>query len=151
MKKVFDIETLSMIEVPEDYIRCSICKKWKPLVEYCRIKSEKLWPRRNCESCHMMDFDEMKRLEHTTHRILHSEGVQRILRIEADKKAYYENSVPVEMMIEYLQSLPKNSRLFVGQSGFYAEGKFGFVEFPIFKKSFDDIQYYRIGFSSQEA
>ena len=38
MKKVFDIETLSMIEVPEDYIRCSICKKWKAPVEYSRNK-----------------------------------------------------------------------------------------------------------------
>lgn len=150
MKKVFDLTTLTFIEVPEDYIRCSICEKWKPPVEYCRTKSGKQ-TRTNCESCYMMDFDEMKRLGRTTHKILQSEGVQRILRIEADKKAYYENSIPVEMMIEYLQSLPKNSRLFVGQSGYYAEGKFGFVEFPIFKKSFDDIQYYRIGFSSQEA
>lgn len=150
MKKVFDIETLSMIEVPEDYIRCSICKKWKAPVEYCRNKDGKQ-TRTNCESCYMMDFDEMKSLSKRTRKILYSEGVQRILREESDKKAYYENSIPVEMMIEYLQSLPKNSRLFVGQSGYYAEGKFGFVEFPIFKKSVDDIQYYRIGFSLQEA
>lgn len=150
MKKVFDIETMSMIEVPEDYIRCSICKKWKPPVEYCRNKDGKQ-TRTNCESCYMMDFDEMKRLGNTTNKILQSEGVQRVLRIESNKKAYYENSIPVEMMIEYLQSLPKNSRLFVGQSGYYAEGMFGCIEYPIFKKSIDDIQYYRIGFSSQEA
>jgi len=150
MKKVFDIETLSMIEVPEDYIRCSICKKWKPPVEYCRNKDGKQ-TRTNCESCYMMDFDEMKRLGSATKKILYSEKAQRILKEEADKQAYYENSVPVETMIEYLQSLPKNSRLFVEQSGYYAEGKFGYVEYPIFKKSFDDIPYYCIGFSSQEA
>lgn len=150
MKKVFDIETLSMIEVPEDYIRCSICKKWKPAVEYCQNKDGKQ-TRTICESCYMMDFDEMKSLGSATDKILNLEWVRRIRREESDKKEYYENSVPVEMMIEYLQSLPKNSRLFVGQSGYYAEGKFGCVEYPIFKKSFDDIQYYRIGFSSQEA
>ena len=150
MKKVFDIETLSMIEVPEDYIRCSICKKWKPPVDYCRNKDGKQ-TRTNCESCYMMDFDEMKSLESATKKILYSEKAQRILKEEFDKKEYYENSVPVETMIEYLQSLPKNSRLFVEQSGYYAEGKFGYVEYPIFKKSFDDIPYYCIGFSSQEA
>lgn len=150
MKKVFDIETMSFVEVPDNYIKCSICKKWKAPVEYCRNKDGKQ-TRTNCESCYMMDFDEMKSLGSATDKILNSEWVRRIRREESDKKEYYENSVPVEMMIEYLQSLPKNSRLFVGQSGYYAEGKFGFVEFPIFKKSIDDIQYYRIGFSSQEA
>lgn len=59
------LELLSIVEVPDDYISCSICGKWHPIQAY-NNDNLNIQTRTNCKSCYELPFDDMKELKGKT-------------------------------------------------------------------------------------
>jgi len=63
MKK--ELELLSIVEVSDDYIRCSVCGKWHPIQSYNNDNGN-IRTRTNCKDCYELPFDDMKSLKEKT-------------------------------------------------------------------------------------
>lgn len=69
MKKV--LELLEIVEVPEDYIQCSVCGKFHPYDSY-KKPEEKQRSRTNCKTCYEMPHVDMMDLKEKTQTVLKS-------------------------------------------------------------------------------
>lgn len=149
MKTVFDVNTVSMIEVPDDYKKCSVCGKWCEWNSF-KNEDEEKQSRNNCRDCYNMPWEEMKELKIITLEKFKSPAVRKFLAREVRKKEFFHNSISVQDMIEALKTLPKDARIYVGQDGYFAEGRFGEIFTPKHPPEIIyGIQYYAIGHSSQ--
>lgn len=62
-KRVMSVKTLDVVEVPEDYIKCSVCGSWEPPESYTEREDGKQ-TRTNCKSCYESPsnlWDELKK------------------------------------------------------------------------------------------
>lgn len=59
------LELLTIVEVPDDYIRCTVCGKWYPIQAY-NNENLNIQKRTNCKSCYELPFDDMKELKEKT-------------------------------------------------------------------------------------
>lgn len=150
MKTVFDLHSISMIEVPYDYKECSVCGKWCEGDSF-KKEDEEAQSRSNCRDCYMMPWEDMKKLKIMTLEKYKSAAVRNFLSREIEKRNFFHNSISVQEMIEALQSLPKDARLYMKQDGYYSEGKFGEIFMPEQDTAvkIDGIEYFAIGYSSQ--
>ena len=149
MKEIIDIEKLIIIEVPKDYIECSICGKYFPKESYCR-EGESYLSRTNCSSCYHSKMDDMRNLEEEVKKIKNSTKYKSVQTNWIKKKQFYGNSISVGEMIEALQKLSPTDRIFIGQDGYYAEGNFAEIYIPEdFEYADNNIYFYKIGHSSQ--
>ena len=59
MKYVVDRNTLTIIQVPDDYIECSMCYKWAAPAEF-RKEGETHQSRTNCTACHDLGMNKFQ-------------------------------------------------------------------------------------------
>ena len=147
-KRVMSVKTLDVVEVPEDYIQCSICGSWEPPESYTEREDGKQ-TRTNCKSCYISPSDLWGELKKKRQEAERSEKYLSNKRFEQERIAYFSNSISVQEMVQALQKLPENARLYVGQEGHYANGKFADIFLPELQKTVDDTLYYQIGYSDQ--
>lgn len=65
MKYVIDAVALKVIEVPDDYIECSVCHKWMPKTSYCDERGIQV--RTNCEECYHLKHENLVELQKKYH------------------------------------------------------------------------------------
>lgn len=147
-KTVMSVKTCEPIDVPENYIRCSVCGSWEPPESYTK-REDGVQDRTNCKACYEAPQESWKEIKAKKQDAINSLQYQLNLQKLSESKNYMANSISVEEMIEALQELPKGSRLFVGQEGYYADGKFASIYKPIQKKFIDGVTYFEVGYSSQ--
>lgn len=58
MKYVVDSVNLKVIQVPDDYIECTVCHKWCPPEDF-HNEGETCQTRTNCSECYFMDHSKM--------------------------------------------------------------------------------------------
>lgn len=108
-----------------------------------------MW-RTNCVDCYNLPMEEMKALDVATKSIKMSFDYRAAVKAFKIECSYFGNSVSVKEMIAALKKLPKDARLFVGQEGYYADGELASCYVPTeVEKQFDNIDFYSIGYSSQ--
>ena len=146
--KIIDIRTVEVIDVPDDYICCSICGVYHPKSEYMK-DNETTQSRTNCSSCYKTDIEKWEEIKTNVENTKKTRKYQTVKRELDDKLQYFGNSISVQEMIDYLLELAPTDRIFIGQEGYYAEGKFADIFKPEFKKSYDNVHFYEIGYSSQ--
>lgn len=158
MKNVVDLNTFTftVIEVPDDYIQCSVCGVWKDPIAY-RNTGEERQSRTNCEVCYNMPYEEMKVLKEETNLVFRESLYQTVLRRakELNRETQRQNekfasSIPVQELIEILQKLPADSRIAITQEGFYSECEFAEIfEEPEEIETINNTRIFAIGNSSQ--
>lgn len=145
---MYVVEIDKIIEQPKDTMKCSVCGKYKHKHSFGNTINGKFnQSRTNCEDCYGSDnFYNIK--NETRDRELSKEYEN--LKFECDKiNSYYNNSVPAQKVVEWLNSLPRNSRVLITESGYYSQSDFADIYKP--KKEFEcnDDSFYSIGHSSQ--
>lgn len=55
MKYVVDEINLMVIEVPDDYIKCKVCRRWMPKSDYCDEHDAQV--RTSCKVCSQLDHE----------------------------------------------------------------------------------------------
>jgi len=147
-KRVMSVKTCEPIDIPENYICCSVCGSWEHPHMFTK-REDGVQDRTNCKACYEAPQESWKEIQANKQDTINSLRYQLNLEKLLESKTYMGNSISVEQMIKALKKLPKGSRLFVGQEGYYAEGKFGSIYEPISKKVIEGINYFEIGYSSQ--
>ena len=61
MKHVIDAINLKVVEVPNEYIECSVCHKWMPKSSYC--DEHGVQTRTNCDECYNMKHKDLVELQ----------------------------------------------------------------------------------------
>ena len=148
MKTVIDIKTFNLINVPEQWIQCSVCGVYHSPAEY-RKPDQDYQSRTNCTSCYEMPYEAFKSLARITAETMKTPQYKATQKELKTRIACKKNSISVEDMIASLQLLPPNSRLIVTQEGYYADGEFADIFDPSLEKTIGDVGYYSIGHSSQ--
>lgn len=69
MKYVVDQINLKVIQVPDDYIECTVCHKWHPPEEFSN-EDETYQTRTNCRECYNMDYSEMQAKKTETEKVI---------------------------------------------------------------------------------
>jgi hypothetical protein len=147
-KEVMSIETCDIIEVPSDYIECSVCGSWEPPSSYTSEEGGQR-SRTNCFSCYHTSSDLYSEMKFKVKEKKRSIKYRNNLEECQKKKELFENSILVEDMISALKELPKGARLFIGQEGYYASGECADIFYPEKKKVIDNTAFFEIGYSSQ--
>jgi len=75
-----------IVDVPEDYVCCSVCHQYHPMTSYNNKNSSKAYDRTNCYNCYMLPFEDMKALDKKTELIFKSEEYKKL-----SKKVGLEN------------------------------------------------------------
>lgn len=133
IKTVCDILTNALIEVPVTFIQCNNCLEYNSQT----VIVNSICPR--CEN----NLESRKIQKEQRHDFF---TLQNDL---LDKKKLDERSVNVSDMIEALQLLPLNSKLYIKQDGYYADGNYAECYLPKPEFTKDGIQYFEIGYSEQ--
>ena len=156
MRNVVDLNTFTIIEVPDDYIQCSVCSIWKDPVSY-RNAGEERQSRTNCDECRHMPYEEMKALKEETNLILRGSEGKKLLIMAAllnketrRRNERFARSIPVQELIEILQKLPADSRVAITEEGYYSECAFAEIyEEPTEVETINGAIIFAIGNSSQ--
>lgn len=61
MKYVTDSINLKVIQVPDNYIECSVCYKWMPRSSYCDENG--VQTRTNCDECYHLKHEDLIKLQ----------------------------------------------------------------------------------------
>lgn len=135
----------SVDEVPDDWIQCSVSHEYRPREEFCDPNGVQV--RTNCERTYQMSgMGDYKAL---CSRVVDCATYKEKLRDFHKEQELIRESVSVEDMIGALKQLPKGSRLCVLQEGYYASGQYADIYFPELHKEVDNVEFYSLGFSSQ--
>lgn len=147
-KRVMSVKTCEPIDVPKNYICCSVCGSWEHPRMFTK-REDGVQDRTNCKTCYEAPQESWKEIQENKQDTINSLKYQFNLQKLSESKSYTDNSISVEEMIKALQDLPKGSRLYVGQEGYYAEGKFASIFLPVETKVIDEVHYFEVGYSSQ--
>lgn len=106
MRKV--LQLLEIIEVPDDYIRCSVCGKWHEPSQY-RNDDENFQSRTNCTSCHNLPYEHMKKLKEETKEFFKSYEYKNKSR-KLNNLIYVSNNIStkeelIQSALEYIERL----------------------------------------------
>jgi hypothetical protein len=148
MKQVIDITTLSVIQVPVEYIECSVCGEFHSPESYRKL-DESTQSRTNCEKCYSMPLEEFYTLSASTKVMQKSQQYRAIVEKLTFDRNLLGGSVSVEEMIDALNKLPKGSRVLVTQSGYYCEDPIANCFLPTHYKTVGETNIYKIGSSDQ--
>jgi len=140
MGKYYAVQKDEVVELDDTkkYFQCAMCGVWKENVndEFGRQGG---MPRTNCLWC-FENYAESKRLY---------EGWKNNPRLK-EKLKKIPQWLYVEEVIEHLKKLPAGARVFIGQSGYYADGNSAdFFPGKPEKKEFYGGEYWEIGHSEQ--
>jgi hypothetical protein len=152
-KKVIDINSKKIVDVPENHIECSVCGKWEDPSHY-KKESESVQSRTNCTSCYNLPWDDMQSLGAQTKEMRSSPSMFHLRQKLTKMYELADAAVPVYRLIEALQKLPAGSKVCMTQDGYYAEGGFALLgntpsEFELIGDDMDGTPVYSIGHSSQ--
>lgn len=148
MKSVIDIETLSIIDVDDSFIECTVCGQYKQPESY-RNADQEMQSRTNCRECYNLPTEEFRDKKSEIIELKKSNAYTNKVRQLREQQRIKNNSISVEEMIASLEKLPAGSRLVVTQEGYYAEGKVAYIFSPSQYEFIDGVQYYSIGESIQ--
>jgi hypothetical protein len=138
--------TSEICQVPDDYIQCSVSGTWVPKSEMCdsdgnMIRTNSLWTYNIPIGMNLI------RAATIDHRMTqHYRAL--LVKFESTRQAQ-ENSVPIQELIDgllELQRVKPNARVCVTQEGYYAEGRYGWVNTDP-EHVYEEV--YSIGHSSQ--
>ena len=146
MKEVIDVNAVAIIEVPVNYMQCSVCGVWHAPEQYRRPGQEQQ-SRTNCESCSNMDWDAMQKLKEATEQKQSSYKVRALVDSVRRGHMYEHCSVSVEDMVAALQKLPAGSRLVITEEGYYSTSELADIHEPVKIAGVEN--YYSIGHSCQ--
>jgi hypothetical protein len=144
---VLDIDTLKKIEVPDYYYECSVCGHYHPIEQFRAETTTSGRDRTNCFSCYSMTG--MNKLSIATQMKKDSREYKNAIATLEKEKQFLDYSISVVDLAKALRKLPKTARVFVGQNGYYADGKFADCFLPELETTIDDVEFYEIGHSSQ--
>ena len=154
------VELGKIIDIDPDLVqKCSICGRYKKKYhsdvrkldltsdDYSYIQYRFMT---NCNQCFDTSSGEWPSIRAEVARIEHSsEHVKLVNQINLINLVL-GNSMPVDELIAALQALPSGSRVLIGQSGYYADGRFADIYKPeLYECPVENV--YSIGFSSQSA
>lgn len=149
MKKVIDLISVSIVEVPDNYIKCSICEGYYPPEDFRKPEQTKQ-TRTNCTECYEIDSKEWEKIEARVKAVKNSLAYKKLEYDMNTEALYFGNSISVAELIESLQQLAPTDRVFIGQDGYYAEGIFADIGLDMnHKMSIKGVKFYSIGHSSQ--
>ena len=113
MKYVVDKINLKVIQIPDDYIECSVCHKWMPKSSYCdehgvQVKME-------CYECDHLKHEDLVELEKKNRNFIsasrHSGKMHKLDR----ERAALSNSVTKEELVamfnEAMSKIPNGARI----------------------------------------
>lgn len=147
--KVIDIHDHPVIiEVPNNYIECSICGIYQERSSY--TSNGVYQTRTNCKSCYELPLADWSYLEESVQAKKNSIMYKQLLQSLKEESCAISNSISVQEMIKALQELPSNTRLIIRQEGYYAEGNYADIYLPGHYKDIGEYSYYSIGISSQK-
>lgn len=107
MKTIIDIGTLTLKQVPKEYIECSVCGHYHPFESYCK---DNVQDRTNCEEYYNLPYKEMKAKGIKTSLVKSkSTDYRNVWESLLEISNFVSNSIPVEVMIAALQQLPAGS------------------------------------------
>lgn len=138
LKKVIDIDNIKIIDVPLDYIECSVCGRYHAPSDYSEFS---VISRTNCYNCYISPtkyWDERKAAVKAIKVSKIYKELERKLKLELGCIKY---SRPVEEVIEELKKLPPGSHL-IGL-GWVEDSRWEIIEIPTPEK-FEITGYYAI-------
>jgi hypothetical protein len=156
MMKIVNIidSTPLIMEVPGDYIRCSISGEFRPRDEFCNDAG--VQTRTNCTSTYLSKYTDNAVLSARTADIMCSMPFKSLVKQLQRSRELEANSIHIADMIATLldlQSKNPQTRLVITQSGYYAEGGLAdiYVAPELINKgpACGDVDYYSLGDSTQ--
>ncbi len=129
------IQNAKRIEVPDNFIECTVCGVWCDPSEF-RRENETHQSRTNCFACYNLDWDIFQLKKEERILMLKSPEHKREIRALREELEYMSNAVSVETLIAQLQALPKNSFVRIAGVDFTA---------PQLDRVLNNRDYYDIG------
>ena len=143
-----------MMEVPDDYIRCSISGEFRPRSEFCDENG--IQTRTNCTSTYLAKHADNVVLSARTADIMREKPFKSLVGQLSRARELEAMSVPIADMIAILldlQSKNPNTRLVMTQDGYYSQGGFAYIhtvpELLAKVPACGEVDYYSLGNSSQ--
>jgi len=106
MKYVIDAIALKVIEVPDDYIECSVCHKWMPKASYCDETGVQV--RTNCEECYHLKPEDMAELEKKNRNFISSNWRSgKMDKLDLECRALRESITKEELVAMFNEAMAK--------------------------------------------
>jgi DNA repair exonuclease SbcCD ATPase subunit len=96
------VQLLEIIDVPEDYIRCSVCGKYHPIESFNNDNSKKT-TRRNCFDCYSLPFDDMIKLKNQTDELYKTNDYGQLSITVSKENEIRNGTLTKNEMIEEIQ------------------------------------------------
>jgi len=96
------VQLLEIVEVPEDYIRCSVCGKYHPIESYNNNNSKSI-TRRNCFDCYSLPFDDMMKIKTETDKLYKTNDYVRLSTAVSKENTVRNGTISKNEMIEEIQ------------------------------------------------
>jgi len=106
LKYVIDAIALKVVEVPDDYVECSVCHKWLPKSSYC--DEHGVLARTNCEECCRMEHEELVELEKKTRDFISANWRSgKMDRLDMECRALRESITKEELVSMFNEAMAK--------------------------------------------
>lgn len=106
MKYVIDAISLKVIEVPDDYIECSVCHKWMPKVSYCDKHGVQV--RTNCEECYHLKHEELVELQKKNRDFINANWRSgKMHKLDKERSALRESITKEELVAMFNEAMSK--------------------------------------------
>ena len=113
MKHVIDAINLKVIQVPNDYIECSVCHKWMPKSSYC--DEHGIQTRTNCDECYHLKHEELVELQRKNRDFISANWRSGKMRSLDRERAALSNSVTKEELVamfnEAMSKIPDGAKI----------------------------------------
>lgn len=127
-----------LLEVPHDYIRCSVCGSWEPQDSF-RKEGEERQSRTNCKVCYEMDYEKMLETKEAYQKFIklpkHYNKAHKLLRTH-ELNNQYNSLFSVNELIEELKKLDQSKKIAmkIGSSFYNVINYFDFKEESVLMK-----------------
>lgn len=143
--------TPQIMEVPDDYIRCSISGELRPKSEFCNDAG--VQTRTNCVRTYFVPTARNAVQSVNTATLMAGPVFKKLQAQLVEEQALLANSQPIGDLIAALRKLQAQNpaaRILMSQEGYYAEGRFAdlYPEPQHYAKS-QGVCFYSLGHSSQ--
>lgn len=140
---VIDRKNLTVIEVPEDYMECSVCLEWRPMEDFMD-KGKGHVCRTNCKDCYYLPYEEfLKKRQETADYLssLRASGklrmVMRSLNLERDiRRSGVSKDEVRKMFEEILSAIPEDAIVDMSIGSVFVEKVF--LKKNLFQLKFSD-------------
>ena len=105
MKYVVDQINLKVVQVPDDYLECTVCHKWCPSTDF-RNEGEEYQTRTNCRECYNMNHSEMQAKKAETENTI-KENRFKIATLEHERHAMASAMPKEEVIKRFMEEMAK--------------------------------------------